>query len=62
MNRKIRWVPAKSTLGQNQFVTAPPVEPQPTSAEDGKALTNGLFYGGMILAGLTLAWLVTRKG
>lgn len=57
----MRWVPARLTLGQNQFVTAPPEMPQPAPAANGKTLMDGLFYGGMILAGFALAWAITRK-
>lgn len=61
MNRKARWVPAKATLGQNQ-VTEMPVAPAEAAAPiSKKAMTDGLVYAGSILAGLGLAWVLTRK-
>jgi hypothetical protein len=77
---KVRWVPARASLGQNQFITevlrapAEPATSVPAAATvpapaaafqvgpgDTKTVTNGLLYGGVILAGLGLAWLLTRK-
>jgi hypothetical protein len=77
---KVRWVPAKATLGQtqatlgqapaqNQYITERlqvPAEsatsvPAGASAGAGLADNKTLLYGGMILAGLGLAWLVSRK-
>lgn len=77
MKSKVRWVPAKASLGQNQFITEQlraPAEPVPTVPAavptsstvqavpgDTKTIPNGLLYGGVILAGLGIAWLITRK-
>jgi hypothetical protein len=72
---KARWIPAKAVLGQTQVVTEQlqaPVEPATwvlsaettapvAQAVDSKTLSNGLLYGGAVLAGLGLAWLLTRK-
>jgi hypothetical protein len=82
---KVRWIPAKASLGQNQYVTERPAQNEfiterlqapadmgqaiPAAAPiasaapavDNKTVMNGLLYGGVILAGLGLAWLITRK-
>lgn len=80
MKSKVRWIPAKAVLGQNQFITehlrvpadmaqsvpAPSPMPAPVgstavASQVVPGVTNGLLYGGVILAGLGLAWLLTRK-
>ena len=68
MNRKMRWIPARTTLGQTEFSmdqagyeSAPSPGPAPAAAPMSPTVSKGLIYGGSILAGLALAWLVTRK-
>lgn len=68
MNRKLRWIPAQKTLGQTEFTMdqaeytqAPPSGQAPAAMALTPTVKNGLVYGGSILAGLALAWLVTRK-
>ena len=66
MRSKVRWVPAKTVLGQNQFITETlraPSESAPTEVPpvDSNIVPTGLIDGGVILAGLGLAWMLTRK-
>lgn len=76
MKSKVRWVQAKAVLGETQVApeqlegpaapatwvlsaeTAVPVMP---AAAESPTVSNGLLYGGAVLAGLGLAWLLTRK-
>lgn len=62
MRQSIRWIPAKTkSLGQTATVvnTNEPPAPVPVpAAENNPAVMNSLLYGGLILAGLALAWAV----
>jgi hypothetical protein len=72
---KVRWVQAKAVLGESQVapeqlegpaapatwvLSAEAIVPAAPVA-DSSTISNGLLYGGVVLAGLGLAWLLTRK-
>jgi hypothetical protein len=58
VNRRLRWVPAKISLGQGASLS--PV------AEPGVSMNRGtiekIVYGGLILAGVTLLLTLTLGG
>lgn len=48
---RIRWIPAKATLGQAAPMISAPVSVQEQPVPGNKGVFEKVFYGGLILAG-----------